>query len=59
MVAKLHGWLRFTRVSPLLKVIGTAFEYSEVESARLLSRGEAERMPQPGVYALLAGFDRR
>ena len=27
-------------------------------SPRVLSRGESEPLPRPGVYALLAGFDR-
>ncbi len=28
------------------------------ESPRVLSRGESDPLPRPGVYALLAGFDR-
>ena len=59
MVTKFQGWLLLSQMGPLLKVIGAAFVYSEVQSARLPSRGEADRLPQPGVYALLAGFDRR
>jgi hypothetical protein len=48
----------FTRLASLVCAWFDELNQNDLERVRQPSRGEADRLPRPGVYALLAGAER-
>lgn len=49
---------RIGRLASVCQAFIGSFAWGGDGAPRVPSRGEADQLPRPGVYALLAGFDR-
>lgn len=53
-----HSHVRLAPIAHVCLCLIDWLQGPEGRAPRVASRGEADALPQPGVYALLAGFDR-